>query len=68
MSIASTSSASGRIATVAADVWHAPLAFGLRHALHAVRPRLELQPREHAVARESHDDLAVAALLAGALR
>ncbi len=38
-----------------------------RHALHAVDARFELQPREHALARDFGDDLLVAAGLAFAL-
>ena len=39
----------------------APLGLGRRHALHAMDAALELQPREHAPARDLGDDLLVAA-------
>src|SRR6516164_1627331 len=45
----------------------APLRLGGRHALHAMRARLKLQAGEGALAGDAADDLAEAAVLAGAL-
>src|SRR5215469_6603634 len=45
----------------------APLRLGGGHALYAVRTGLEFQPRECPLAGNATDDLAVAAVLAGAL-
>ena len=45
----------------------AALRLGRRHALHAVRAGLELELRIGAAADDAADDLAVAAVLAGAL-
>jgi hypothetical protein len=45
----SSSSASGITATVHAEVWMRPLRLGLRHALHAMAARLELELRIDAV-------------------
>ena len=45
----------------------AALCLGRRHALHAVRAGLELEPRVRALADDAADDLLVAAVLAGAL-
>ena len=64
----STSSASGSTATVAAEVWMRPLAFGRRHALDAVHAGFEFQLREDALARNRGDDFLVAAGLALARR
>ena len=57
----STSSASGSTATVAADVWMRPGAFGVRHALHAMHAGFELQLGERAAALDLGDDFLVAA-------
>ena len=46
----------------------ASLRFGFRHALHAVRAGLELEPRERALAFDARDDFLVAAVLAVARR
>ena len=59
----STSSASGRTATVAALVWIAPLALGLGHALHAVRAALVLEAAPRVVALHEERDVAVAAVV-----
>ena len=56
-----TSSASGSTATVHAVVWMRPCALGLRHALHAMPARLELELRVDAVAFDAQHHFLVAA-------
>ena len=56
-------SASGRTATVQADVWMRPCASVCGHALHAMPARLELELRVRAVADDARDHLLVAAEL-----
>jgi hypothetical protein len=56
----STSSTSGRTATVAAEVWIRPLRLRRRDALDAVDAAFELQPAEDAVAGDGGDDFLVA--------
>ena len=57
----STSSASGSTATVAAEVWMRPDASVCRHALHAVRAALVLQPAPGAAPLDDRRDLLDAA-------
>ena len=64
-SVASTSSGSGRIATVHGGGVDAALRFGCGHALHAVHAGFELEAREGAGTRDAADDLAIAAVFAG---
>ena len=54
--LTSTSSASGRTATVAADVWMRPAALGRWNALHAVDAALVLEARVGAVALDDRRD------------
>ena len=46
---------------------NAPLGFCLRHALHPVRPGLELQAFEYVLAGDARDNFLVAAMFRGAL-
>ncbi len=68
ISTSSISSTSGRIATVAADVWMRPCASVVGYALHAMRAGFEFEARERALAFDARDDFLVAAVLAFAGR
>ena len=57
----STSSASGMTMTVAVDVWIRPGRFGVRDALDAMDPALELEPAVRAIAGDAQDRLLHAA-------